>query len=154
LLRRPDPDSLSEATQLFFIGRNNSGFWVARDEDGRDGGTFWFRQSAVRFAERITSPAPCALVFPSERFELDSANRAGLLDRFAVLSHRLWTQLSEARTDRPASGDGSKSADPLPGAADRQRRQVSSLKRKCIRFLRQLHKKTAVLGGGHRARAD
>ena len=31
-----DPSVLNEAIPAFFIGRNNDGFWVARDAKGRD----------------------------------------------------------------------------------------------------------------------
>ena len=53
---RPDPEVLSEAITLFFIGRNQDGFWVAREADGRTGGIFLCKRSALRFANRNAQP--------------------------------------------------------------------------------------------------
>jgi hypothetical protein len=71
--RRPSEDVLSEAIPAFFIGRNQSGFWVARDADGKSGGLFWSREAALRFANRVW-PDGCATIFPQARFELDIDN--------------------------------------------------------------------------------
>jgi hypothetical protein len=77
--RRPDPRVLSEAIPLFFIGRNQNRLWVAREAEGRKGGVFLFKGSALRFAARHSAPAGCATMFLSERFDLDVANEGGWL---------------------------------------------------------------------------
>jgi hypothetical protein len=69
-----DPGILSEAIPAFFIGRNQEGFWVARDARGRIGGIFLLANSAVSFAKKNSPPTGCATIFPSERFELDLEN--------------------------------------------------------------------------------
>ena len=70
-LRPLDPDVISDAIPAFFIGRNQAGLWVAREAHGRIGGLFLFKSSAVDFAHRHSKPVRCALVFPTETFELD-----------------------------------------------------------------------------------
>ncbi len=74
-----DPNIVSESIPAFFIGRNKAGFWVAREAGGGVGGLFLFKGSAVDFAKRASAPARCALVFPSETFELDVENRGNPL---------------------------------------------------------------------------
>lgn len=74
-----DPDVVSAAIPAFFIGRNRAGFWVAREASGRTGGIFLFRNSALDFARKESEPSRCALVFPSEAFELDVENRGNPL---------------------------------------------------------------------------
>jgi hypothetical protein len=74
-----DPGIVSEAIPAFFIGRNNEGFWVARDVKGRIGGTFLLKNSALLFARRNSQPGGCATIFPSERFELDLENKGNPL---------------------------------------------------------------------------
>lgn len=74
-----DPDIVSQAIPAFFIGRNAAGFWVAREAGGRSGGIFLLRSSAVEFAKAESAPSRCALVFPSEPFELDIDNRGNPL---------------------------------------------------------------------------
>jgi hypothetical protein len=69
--KRPDIDVLSEAIPLFYIGRNGKGLWVVRDAEGRRGGLFLSRRSAVRFAREESEPAGCALMFLKGRLELD-----------------------------------------------------------------------------------
>ena len=65
---------LNETIPLFYIGRNRDGFWVARNGDGRSGGVFFFKASAVRFARTKIAPAGCALMFLNAPFELDCNN--------------------------------------------------------------------------------
>jgi hypothetical protein len=74
-----DPDVVSASIPAFFIGRNRAGFWVAREANGRMGGIFLFKSSAVHFANVQSRPSRCALVFPSETFELDIENRGNPL---------------------------------------------------------------------------
>jgi hypothetical protein len=71
--QRPSADVLNEAIPAIFIGRNQSGFWVARDADGKSGGLFWSREAALRFAGTVW-PEGCATIFPQARFELDIDN--------------------------------------------------------------------------------
>jgi hypothetical protein len=75
LPHRPDPSLISEAIPLFFIGRNKDGFWVARNADGRIGGIFLLKRSALQFANTNTQPWGCATMCVSERFELDIENK-------------------------------------------------------------------------------
>ncbi|MGY8677629.1 hypothetical protein Q2941_07400 [Bradyrhizobium sp. UFLA05-153] len=74
-----DPEIVSAAIPAFFIGRNKAGLWVAREAQGRLGGLFLFKRSAVHFAHAQSRPARCALIFPSETFELDIENRGNPL---------------------------------------------------------------------------
>jgi len=72
--RRPDSGVLSESIPLFFIGRNKVGLWVAREAEGKTGGIFLLRESAMRFAGEQSLPAGCATMFLAERIELDVKN--------------------------------------------------------------------------------
>jgi hypothetical protein len=90
-----DPDIVSEAIPAFFIGRNKEGFWVAREANGRIGGIFLLKNSALSFARGNSRPTGCATIFPSERFELDLENkgnplvgRLGPLVRLATYSRQ------------------------------------------------------------------
>ncbi|MET4386282.1 hypothetical protein ABIB73_002027 [Bradyrhizobium sp. F1.4.3] len=99
-LKPLDPDVVSASIPAFFIGRNKAGLWVAREANGRIGGLFLFKSSAVDFANHQSEPVRCALVFPTESFELDVENRgsslivlaARLLERARQLSARLATR--------------------------------------------------------------
>jgi hypothetical protein len=82
--RRPNGGVLSESIPLFFIGRNASGFWVAREAQGRVGGVFLFRRSAVRFANRNSAPAGCAVMALNERLELDVKNDGNPLTAWLI----------------------------------------------------------------------
>jgi hypothetical protein len=64
--KRPDLTALSETIPLFYIGQDNRGFWVAREADGRCGGVFLLRRSAVRFAQQKSAPGGCATMFLDE----------------------------------------------------------------------------------------
>jgi hypothetical protein len=77
--RRPDSGVLSESIPLFFIARNRARLWVAREAEGRAGGIFLFKRSALRFAERSSGPRGCATMFLAEHFELDVENRGNQL---------------------------------------------------------------------------
>jgi hypothetical protein len=72
--KRPDLTALSETIPLFYICQNNRGFWVAREADGRCGGVFLLRRSAVRFAQQKSAPVGCATMFLDEPRELDGVN--------------------------------------------------------------------------------
>ncbi len=83
MLKPLDPDVVSASIPAFFIGRNKAGLWVAREANGRIGGVFLFKSSAVDFANHQSEPVRCALVFPTEilrarrRERGQSADRAG-----------------------------------------------------------------------------
>jgi hypothetical protein len=101
VLRPLDPDIVSAAIPAFFIGRNRAGLWVAREANGRTGGLFLFKSSAIDFANRQSTPARCALVFPTGTFELDIENRGNplvvLTGRWWSWAQRLALRLSERR---------------------------------------------------------
>jgi hypothetical protein len=92
-LRPLDPDIVSAAIPAFFIGRNGAGLWVAREANGRVGGLFLFKSSAVDFANRQSSPVRCALVFPAETFELDVENRGNFLIVLAEATRQILTRV-------------------------------------------------------------
>src|ERR1700744_3072201 len=90
--QRPGADVLNEAIPAFFIARNHSGFWVARDANGKSGGLFWSREAALRFA-RAVWPDGCATIFPQDRFELDIDNSGNpLISWLEAAKHRLARQ--------------------------------------------------------------
>jgi hypothetical protein len=74
-----DPTVINASIPTFFVGRNRDGFWLARDAGGENGGIFLFKSSATAFARRFSRPQGCAIVFLSERFELDVENRGNPL---------------------------------------------------------------------------
>lgn len=92
---RPDPGILSEAIPLFFIGRNEDGFWVACESNGRTGGIFLRKQSALRFANRNAQPGGCAIMFLSNGFELDIENKGNRLVAHIAAAKRLVLQLAQ-----------------------------------------------------------
>ncbi len=77
--RRPDLNILSETIPLFYIAQNKHGFWVAREAEGRCGGVFLLRRSAVRFARQQSGSAGCAMMFLNEELELDIENEGDRL---------------------------------------------------------------------------
>jgi hypothetical protein len=74
-----EPGIVNASIPAFFIGRNQEGFWLARDVKGQIGGIFLLESSALAFARRNSRPSGCATIFPSERFELDLENRGNPL---------------------------------------------------------------------------
>jgi hypothetical protein len=88
-----DPNIINASIPAFFIGRNRAGFWVARESNGRVGGLFLFKSSAVHFAHVQSTPAKCALIFPSQTFDLDIENSGNPL--IAQLAR--WTDLTRGR---------------------------------------------------------
>jgi hypothetical protein len=74
---RPDCHVLSTAIPLFYIGQNSHGFWVVREAEGRSGGLFLRRASALRFARERSESAGCATMFLAEPLELDVENQGG-----------------------------------------------------------------------------
>jgi hypothetical protein len=87
-----DPGIVNDAIPAFFIGRNQEGFWVARDVKGRIGGIFLLETSAVSFARKNSQPAGCATIYPSGRFELDLEDRGNPLIARLVSMLRLTTR--------------------------------------------------------------
>jgi hypothetical protein len=99
---RPGPDVLSRSIPVVFIGRNRAGLWVARDADGKFGGLFWRKGSALHFARTNAGPAGCAALYPRARFELDLENHgnpliAGLAAARLLLGRQLRRLLAAAR---------------------------------------------------------
>jgi hypothetical protein len=92
---RPSAEILSEAIPLFFIGRNEDGFWVARESDGRIGGIFLRKRSALRFANRSAQPAGCAIMLLSERLELDVENKGNPFVAHLAPAKRIVSQLAQ-----------------------------------------------------------
>jgi hypothetical protein len=85
---RPDCSVLNESIPLFFIGRNHSGFWVARESGGRSGGLFLLRRSAARFAQKQSSPRGCAIMLVEHSIELDLPNQGSrLVEAIAATMH-------------------------------------------------------------------
>jgi len=76
---RPGDDALCGAIPLFYIAQDNNAFWVARDAEGRVGGTFLLQQSALHFARQNMRPVGGAIMFLSERLDLDVENQGNLL---------------------------------------------------------------------------
>jgi hypothetical protein len=76
---RPDDTVLSDSIPLFFIGRNQNGFWVARQSAGRCGGLFLLRWSAARFARKNGSAGACATMLVEHSIELDLPNQGSRL---------------------------------------------------------------------------
>ena len=68
LFVRPKPDI-----------RNPEGLWVARELNGRAGGLFFLKSSAISFARKRAGQAGCATIFPAETFELDISNEGNPL---------------------------------------------------------------------------
>jgi hypothetical protein len=77
--RRPELSVLSDSIPLFYIAQNKHGFWVVREAEGRCGGAFLLRRSAVRFARRQSGSAGCAMMFLNEELELDIENEGDRL---------------------------------------------------------------------------
>lgn len=91
--QRPDARVLSATISLFFIGRNKNGLWVAREAEGRTGGAFLLKRSALRFAKKNSVPVGCATMFVAERFELDVENQGNRLVTWLDAVRRGWRRL-------------------------------------------------------------
>jgi hypothetical protein len=93
-----DPAILNATIPAFFIGRNNEGFWLARDVKGQTGGIFLFESSALSFARKNSGRSGCATIFPAERFELDVENQGNPLIAYLRPLMRLaihgWRQMT------------------------------------------------------------
>jgi hypothetical protein len=74
LPKRPDARGRNRVIPLFFIGRSRNGFWLAREAQGRIGGMFFLRRSALRFAQEASAPHGCATMFLAKTFELATWN--------------------------------------------------------------------------------
>jgi|HubBroStandDraft_6_1064221.scaffolds.fasta_scaffold105507_2 hypothetical protein len=74
LPKRPDAGVLNRSIPLFFISRNRHGFWLVREANGRTGGMFLLRRSALRFAQDTSAPRGCATMLLAKAFELDTGN--------------------------------------------------------------------------------
>jgi len=96
--RRPDPGALSESIPLFIISRNKSGFWIAREAEGRTSGIFLFKQSALRFAKKNSAPIGCATMFLAGRYELDVENRGNPVVAWLDAALRVASRLMQTRS--------------------------------------------------------
>jgi hypothetical protein len=104
--RRPDSGILSESIPLFFIGRNKSGLWIAREAEGRTGGIFLFRRSALGFAKTNSAPTGCATMLLAERFELDVENRGNPFVAWLDAALQLAAGLLQTRSHSPSRNRG------------------------------------------------
>jgi hypothetical protein len=73
---RPNSSVVNEAIRVFAIGRNQAGFWIARDCDGSACGLFLSKAGAVRFAKRTSGADGCTLKFVSDGLELKTHSSA------------------------------------------------------------------------------
>lgn len=89
---RPGPEVVNESIPVVFVGRNRDGIWVVREANGRFGGLFWRKRSALRFVSESAWPAGCATVFPQARFELDIENAGNPLIAHIASARRLLTR--------------------------------------------------------------
>jgi hypothetical protein len=96
--QRPSSRVLSESIPLFFVALNKTGFWVAREAEGRIGGIFLLKRSALRFAQKNSADARCATMFPTERFELDVENQGNPLIGWL---HKTLVRASKLIPDHP-----------------------------------------------------
>lgn len=71
----PSPGSCPRS-QLFFIGRDSRGHWVAQDQQHRCGGLFVDRTQALRFALVENGNRPHAVIMVPGIFELDMSGTA------------------------------------------------------------------------------
>ena len=78
---------------MFFIGRNEHGLWVVREAEGRTGGVFLLKWSALRFAKQNSAPAGCAIMFLVESFELDIENQGRRFVTWLEAIRRGWRRL-------------------------------------------------------------
>jgi hypothetical protein len=100
--QRPNLQVLSQSIPLFYICQNRHGFWIARDAEGRNGGLFLRRQSALAFARRQSTPTGCAIMQLGESAELDIENQG---NRVAVPLGRM-IDLATQRAPRLAAFAG------------------------------------------------
>ena len=73
----PFSSELPSKTQLFMIGRNSRGNWVARDQSGLRGGLFINRAEALRFALFENGQRLQAVLMVPGTLELDLDRRFG-----------------------------------------------------------------------------
>jgi hypothetical protein len=117
--RRPDADAINESIPLFYIGQNRKGAWVVREAEGRSGGLFLFKQSAVRFARRQSEPQGCAIMYLAGPIELDidgqgrcavplstvekAAKQMPLVVRLAALITGAWRKIAAVSSHNAAA---------------------------------------------------
>ena len=66
-----EPPSCSSLSNVVFIGRNRSGQWVAREQNGLYGGLFVNRAQAIKYALFENGNHPEMIVELSREIELD-----------------------------------------------------------------------------------
>lgn len=69
--QRPDESILNKTIPLFFVARDKDGFWIARNADFAFGGKFFFKYSALRFAEYHNGSA---FIMLTGLYSLDTRN--------------------------------------------------------------------------------
>jgi hypothetical protein len=77
--RRPDVTVISEVIPLYYIAQNKNGFWLAREAEGRNGGLFLLKRSALRHARGNSKPSGCATMVLNGPIELDVPNQGSRL---------------------------------------------------------------------------
>jgi hypothetical protein len=110
---RPHSQMLSETIPLYFVARNNSGFWIVREAAGRIGGIFLFQVSALRFVRKTSAPGGCATMPLRQRLELDVPNRGSKIAAWlSAMAERLGSLIPDhppaIRTRRTIFAKGSK----------------------------------------------
>jgi hypothetical protein len=72
-----EPPERSSVPNIFLVGRDSHGHWVAQDQRGLCGGLFVDRSKAIHFAMEETGKRPQAIVMVPGVLELDMSGRAG-----------------------------------------------------------------------------
>jgi hypothetical protein len=101
--RRPDSGILSESIPLFFIGRNKRGLWIVREAEGRTGGIFLFKRSALGFAKKNSAPNGCATMLLAGCFELDVENQGNPLVAWLDAALQLAAGPLQTRSHSPSA---------------------------------------------------
>lgn len=75
-----EPPSCSPASSITFIGKNNRGNWVAREQNGLYGGLFVNRTQAFKYALFENGHHPETIVELAREIELDPSGAQSLRD--------------------------------------------------------------------------
>jgi hypothetical protein len=88
--KRPDATVISESIPLFYVTQNRNGFWLTREAEGRSGGLFLSKRSALHFAGQRSDLAGCAIMLLADPLELDVPNQGNrAVPLFDVAVNRL-----------------------------------------------------------------
>jgi hypothetical protein len=80
----PPPAECSSTPNIFLVGRDSRGHWVARDQNGLCGGLFVDRNKAIRFAMDETGRRPQDIIMVPGVVELDMSGTAGATPRQSI----------------------------------------------------------------------